>query len=58
MNGVLESAMLSSYPARQELIGATIGYVTLFKRVAQGAAIFVPILLLVAVRFRRSSHPV
>lgn len=49
--------MLSTYPDRQDLIGATIGYLTLFKRVAQGAAVFVPILLLVALRFRKS-HPV
>ncbi len=51
-------ALLSSYPDRQDLIGATIGYVTMVKRVAQGAAVFVPILLLVALRFRRRTHPV
>ena len=45
--------MLSSYPDRQEIIGGAIGYVTLFKRLAQGAAIMVPILLLVAFQFRR-----
>jgi hypothetical protein len=39
--------MLSDFPARHELIGATLGYVTVFKRVTQAAALALPIALFI-----------
>jgi hypothetical protein len=45
-------AMLWDYPQRHDLIGGSIGYVTVVKRVAQAAALLGPLVLLLAGRIR------
>ena len=49
--------MLTDYPVRHGLIGDNLGYVTVFKRIAQFAALLLPPALFFVAELRRLSTP-